>query len=119
MTGIMSDFENEDGLPDGKAGFDRSMSTETLTRPVTVTNRHGLHARPCVAIVNTVRKYDAQVTIRKGNQVVDADSILDLLSLGAAQGTKLLLSASGPQAEVVIKALAQLFDVEFEVDYES
>ena len=93
------------------------MNADASTRTVTVTNRHGLHARPAVVIVKTVRKYDARVTIQRGGQIVEADSILDLLSLGAAQGTQLLLSAKGPQAEKVIEALAQLFDDEFEVDY--
>ncbi len=86
------------------------MSAETCTRTVTITNRHGLHARPAVVIVKTVRKYDAQVTIQKGNQTVDAASILDLLSLGAAQGSKLLLTAKGRQAEKVTEALGRLFD---------
>ena len=93
------------------------MSTEPSTRTVTITNRHGLHARPSVVIVNTVRKYDAQVTIYRNGQSVDAANILDLLSLGAARGTKLVLSASGPQAEEVLDTLVQLFDTEFEVDY--
>jgi phosphotransferase system HPr (HPr) family protein len=93
------------------------MSTETFTRAVTVTNRHGLHARPALVIVKTVQKYDAQVTIRRDGQIVDAASIFDLLSLGAAQGTELNLSATGPQAKEVIEALAQHFDAEFEVDY--
>ena len=93
------------------------MSTEALTRTVTVTNRHGLHARPAVNIVKTVRKYDAQVTIIRGNQVADATSVLDLLSFGAGQGTKLLLSAKGRQAAEVLEALAGLFADEFDVDY--
>ncbi len=93
------------------------MSAESSTRAVTVTNPHGLHARPSVIIVKTVRKYDAQVTIHRNGQSVDAASILDLLSLGATQGTELLLSAKGRQANEVIEALAQLFDAEFEVDY--
>ena len=93
------------------------MSAKTHTRAVTVTNRHGLHARPAVVIVKTVRKYDAQVTIQRKAQRVDAASILDLLSLGATQGTELLLSASGRQAEEVLDALVRLFDAEFEVDY--
>lgn len=93
------------------------MSAETSTRTVTVTNRHGLHARPSVVIVNTVRKYDARVTVRGNGQYADAASILDLLSLGATQGTELVLSASGPQAEEALNALGHLFDVEFEVDY--
>jgi phosphotransferase system HPr (HPr) family protein len=93
------------------------MPPEIYTRTVTVTNRHGLHARPCLVIVKTVQKYDAQVTIRRGNQIADAASILDLLSLGATQGAELILSAKGRQAEEVIDALAQHFDAEFEVDY--
>ncbi len=93
------------------------MSPETITRAVIVTNPHGLHARPAVVIVKTVREYDAQVTIRRGNQIVDAASILDLMSLGASQGTELVLSAKGRQAEEVLDALTHLFDAEFEVDY--
>jgi len=93
------------------------MASETCTRTVTVTNRHGLHARPSLIIVKTVRKYDSRVTIRRGNQIVDAASILELMSLGAGQGTELVLSASGPQAKEVLDALVHLFDVEFEVDY--
>ena len=67
--------------------------------------------------MKTVCQYDAQVVIRKGNQIAEAGSVLDLLSLGAAQGSKLLLSAKGPQAEEAIAALTQLFEAEFEVDY--
>ena len=93
------------------------MSAETFTQAATVTNRHGLHARPALVIVKTVKKYDAQVTVHKGSQIVNAASIFDLLSLGAAQGTELILSASGPQAEEVNEALAQHFADEFEVDY--
>ncbi len=90
---------------------------ESSTRTVTITNAHGLHARPSLIIVKTVKKYDAKVTIGRGNHFIDAASILDLLSLGAAQGAKLILSASGPQAEEVLDALVHLFDVEFEVEY--
>jgi phosphocarrier protein HPr len=90
---------------------------EPSTRTVMITNRHGLHARPSVIIVKTVRKYDARVTVRRGNQTVDASSVLDLLSFGAEKGTELVLAASGPQAEEVLDALVHLFDIEFEVDY--
>jgi phosphotransferase system HPr (HPr) family protein len=95
------------------------MPTETATRNVTVTSPHGLHARPSVVIVKTVRQYDAQVTICRNGQSVDAASILDLMSLGAAQGTELVLSAKGPQAEEVLEALARQFEAEFEIDYKA
>jgi phosphocarrier protein len=90
---------------------------EESIRNVTITNVHGLHARPSLIIVKTVKKFDANVKITRDNHSIDAANMLDLLSLGAGQGTKLVLSATGPQAEEVMEALVHLFDVEFEVEY--
>lgn len=84
---------------------------------VIVTNRDGLHARPTVIIVNTVGKYRANVTIRKGGQAGDASSAIDVLSLAATQGTELILSATGPDAAEVLEALDHLFATEFGVAY--
>ena len=86
-------------------------------RTVVVTNRHGLHARPCLAIVNTVGRYQAKVTVQKGRQTVDASSVPNLMSLAATQGTELVLSASGPDAAEVLEALVRLFAAEFGVRY--
>lgn len=84
---------------------------------VVVTNRDGIHARPTVAIVNTVGKYRAEVTIRKGSQAGDASSAIDVLSLAATRGTELVLSATGPDAAEVLEALDRLFTDEFGVSY--
>ena len=89
------------------------MFDNTVTKTVTVLNPHGIHARPSLAIMNTVRKYQATVTLQKGNLVVNAGNILDLLTLGAAQGTDLILTAKGAQAQEAADALAQLFAAEF------
>jgi phosphocarrier protein len=86
-------------------------------RTVVVTNRDGLHARPCSVIARTVWKYRANVTIRKGNRSVDASSVLDLMSLAAGRGTKLVLSATGPEAAEVLETLGRLFADEFGVSY--
>lgn len=86
------------------------MLTETCTRTVTVTNVDGLHARPCVAIVKTVSRHQAHVTIQKGTQSVNAGSVIDLLSLAAPQGTQLVLTATGSEAEEALEAVVDLFD---------
>jgi phosphotransferase system HPr-like phosphotransfer protein len=39
------------------------------------------------------------------------------MSLGATQGTELVLSAKGPDAEEALNALARLFANEFEILY--
>ena len=87
------------------------------TRTVVVTNRNGLHARPCSTIVNAVGKHQANVTIQKGSQTADASSILDLMTLAATQGTELVISATGPETVEVMEALVRLFADEFGVAY--
>ena len=93
------------------------MSSEAIVRNVVVTNRHGLHARPCLAIVNTVKERDANVTVRKGSQIADASNFHALMCFAATQGTELVLSATGPEAESVINRLANLFTDEFGISY--
>jgi phosphocarrier protein HPr len=57
-----------------------------------------------------VSRHQANVTVRKGTQSVDAGSVMDLLSLAATQGTELVLSATGAEAEEALEAVVGLLD---------
>lgn len=94
------------------------MDEGNASRTVVVNNRHGLHARPCSAIVDTVDRYRAQVTVQKDSQTANGASVLDLLGLAASQGTELKLAATGPDAMDVLEALVGLFAGEFGVSYD-
>jgi phosphotransferase system HPr (HPr) family protein len=89
------------------------MSENSVTRKVTVLNPAGLHARPSLAVVQTVRRSQSKVQLRTPRQTVDAADILQILGLGAVQGTELVLSAAGPDAEEVLNKLADLFTDRF------
>jgi phosphotransferase system HPr (HPr) family protein len=85
------------------------MVNDSATRKVVVVNPAGLHARPSLAVSQTVRGSKSKVEIRDGRQTVDAGDILQLLSLGATRGTELTLSAAGPDAQEVLDSLARQF----------
>ncbi len=89
------------------------MSKRSEARSIVVTHSPGLHARPCLAIVNTVRSFQSRVTIVKGDEEVDAGEILQLMSLGVPQGTEVTLQATGPDAVEVLDALERLFASNF------
>lgn len=91
------------------------MVNHTATRKVTILNPAGLHARPSLAVAQTVRGSQSKVEIRSPSQTVNAADILQLLSLGATQGTELELSATGPDAEQVLDALAKKFADRFDL----
>ncbi len=87
-----------------------------LTRQVKILNPAGLHARPSLAVAQIVRSSQSKVQIRTPwKTTIDAADVLQLLSLGASQGTELTLSATGPDAEQVLDALAQRFADQFDL----
>ncbi len=59
----------------------------------------------CASIAEVVGRHEAKVRVRKDNRSEDAASIPGLMTLDAAKGTKLTLSATGPEAEKVVLAL--------------
>ena len=85
------------------------MARRSATRRVIVTHPPGVHARPSLAIVKTIRQFRCKVRIRSGDQEADASEILQVMSLGAPHGAELTLTAEGPDAENVLDALAKLF----------
>ena len=89
------------------------MCDQTAIREVVVQRPAGLHARPSLIIAQTVQRSRSQVTVQSGTDQADAGSVLQLLSLGAAQGRHLTLSAQGPDAEHVLDELATLFAGDF------
>ncbi len=83
---------------------------------VKVRNPHGLHARPSGIIAEVALRFpDTTILIRRGDLVVDAKSIVELLLLAAAQGTLLTVVAKGPGAPQAIEALRELFEREFDL----
>ena len=81
----------------------------TISREVTVQNRRGLHLRLAGALVKLVNAYSSQVTIAKGRGQVNARSMLDLVSLSAAPGSRLMVTVSGSDAESAMAAVEKFF----------
>ena len=82
-------------------------------RDVAIINAHGLHARAAKQFVDLARRFQAQITVAKGQQVVDAKDIWDVMTLAAEKGTLLRLRAHGPDAEAALTALADLAAAKF------
>lgn len=90
------------------------MNNIPLQRTVTVRNVQGLHARPADMLVRLANQFESEIQIGKAGQQVDCKSILSILTLGAAQGTELSLSANGPDASLALQSICDLFEAGFE-----
>jgi len=75
---------------------------------VQIVNRLGLHARAAARLVHAANHYKCRITVSKGDSKVDGKSILGLLTLAAAKGTRLRLSAQGEDEQDALSELSRL-----------
>ncbi|HYS30460.1 MAG TPA: HPr family phosphocarrier protein [Candidatus Limnocylindria bacterium] len=98
----------------GRADYASKKEEGTLERPLTITNKVGLHARPAALFVQTAARFkDTRVEVLKDGVPRDAKSILSVLSMGVTQGTTIVVRAEGPHAGDAIAALSDLVDRDF------
>lgn len=79
-----------------------------IRRVLEIVNKKGLHARASAKFVQTVEKFDAQVTVTRGSETVGGTSIMGLMMLSAATGTEIVVEAKGKQAAEAMDAIVEL-----------
>ena len=80
----------------------------TLTREVAIVNRLGLHARAAARFVQLASRFQARIEVEHEGLRVDGKSIMGLMMLAAAQGSRIVLRACGDDAAAALDALAAL-----------
>ena len=84
-----------------------------VCKEVQVINRNGIHVRPSTLIVQTASGFAADIRIRRGDQVANAKSILEILEMGIVCGQTLQIEASGKHAKKAVKSIEQLIQNRF------
>ena len=78
-----------------------------------IENQIGLHARPAAKFVKTVEKFRAEITVTKDGDSVNGKSIMGLMTLAAARGTKLVIQVEGDDAIAAVDAIQSLVEGNF------
>ena len=92
----------------------RRTASGKIKKEVLIQNKLGLHARPAAMFVRIANKHKADIWVEKEGEHVNGKSIMGLMMLAAGQGTKLLISAEGADAEGAIQELEQLIEKRFD-----
>ena len=85
-------------------------------REIQIVNRKGLHARATAKFVQCVDRFSADVKVTRCGETVGGDSIMGILTLGAAMGSTITVSAIGADAEAALEAIAALVASRFGED---
>ncbi len=90
------------------AVFDKSLAGEAAQRRVSVPLPHGLHARPAARVAACAKGFSAAMTVRMGERTVNASSAVGLMTLGVRRDDEIELTATGPDAQAAVDAVAEL-----------
>ncbi len=85
-----------------------------ISRDIEIKNKLGLHARAAAKLVHCAAKFQSDIKIRKGDEEVDAKSILGILLLAAGRGAVITVKADGPDETDAVAAIEKLIDAKFD-----
>lgn len=92
------------------------MSTFMIRKSLTIQNNLGIHTRSAAKIVDTAKKYASKIELIFRDRVVDAKSIMGVITLGAQKNHVIDVAIQGEDEEAAFTALKTLFDNKFGED---
>lgn len=85
-----------------------------IRHPITIINKLGLHARAAAKFVQLASQFSSEIKLAKNNTEINGKSILGVMMLAAAKGTKLDLIVDGSDETDAVAALEGLVNNLFE-----
>lgn len=82
-----------------------------------ITNERGLHTRPSAELVKCASSFKSQIHLVYQNLTINAKSLLGVLMLAAARGTKISVEAEGEDAEEAVASIVHLARNKFNIRY--
>jgi phosphocarrier protein len=79
-----------------------------LQREIEIINRLGLHARASARLTQVAGRFKSNIWVSRNGRRVNAKSIMGVMMLAAAKGSRILLETSGPDEAEALQALEAL-----------
>jgi phosphocarrier protein len=85
-----------------------------LQREVEIINKLGLHARASAKLTQVAGRFQSNVWVSRNGRRVNAKSIMGVMMLAAAMGSKLVVEADGPDEGEAMSAVTALIAARFD-----
>jgi phosphocarrier protein len=82
-------------------------------REVEIVNKLGLHARAAAKLTQLAAGFQCEIWLSRSGRRVNAKSIMGVMMLAAAKGSKVAIETSGADEEQAMQAIVQLIVEKF------
>jgi phosphocarrier protein FPr/phosphocarrier protein len=106
---VILELTLKDGAANGAGGGEATApGTEAQSDDIPLPNHAGLHARPAAVLAAAAKTFTSQIHLIRGNDKVNAKSLVAIMGLSTKQGDVVTIKASGPDADKAVASLASL-----------
>lgn len=84
------------------------MNSQQAIDTFEIINRLGLHARAASKLVQLASQFPCEVTVSREDQRANAKSVMGVLLLCGARGTRVTVEAEGERADEVVAQIGEL-----------
>jgi phosphocarrier protein len=85
-----------------------------ITKTVKIINKHGLHMRPCMEIIDASANFECDIHMSKDvDNWIDAKSMIHLCMIGAVLGDEVTVRANGSDEESAVAEIIKLIEKGF------
>ena len=85
-----------------------------LQRQAEIINKLGLHARASAKLTQVAGRFQSHVWVSRSGRRVNAKSIMGVMMLAAAMGSKVTVETDGPDEQQAMDAVTGLIAARFE-----
>ncbi len=86
-------------------------------RSFVIANERGLHTRPSAELVKCASSFKSNISLIHQDLTINAKSLLGVLMLAAARGTRISVEAVGEDAEEAVATIVDLARNKFNIHY--
>lgn len=86
---------------------------KSISRTVILADETGLHIRPASQLAKMAGGFESEIFIKKDGRTASAKSIMEILTLGAAGGSEIEVTAEGEDALKATETIADFIEKGF------
>lgn len=81
-----------------------------VRRPFTIMNESGLHVRPAAVVAKAAEACSSKVEIYYDYNIINAKSLLNILSVSIGKGARIEIRCTGPEEEADMEKMTQVIE---------
>lgn len=81
-----------------------------VSEKLTIINKQGLHMRPASTFVQTMAKYQSDITILFNGKKIDGKSIMQVMTACIKRGAEIEIQCSGSDEQEMLSAASHLIN---------